>query len=107
MTTRIDNSLSAKFQATCLNFNHYIKKLFGSQYGIEKHLSFSLQFSSISQEQEDTLSKQVDLPDHIKSFVSGFEADLSQEDYNHPSYAYRVLYSGSGKLDQKPTPVKI
>src|SRR6185312_1412474 len=45
MTTRIDDYLSARFQACCLNYNHYIKKLFGKEYGIDKHLSFSLQFS--------------------------------------------------------------
>ena len=48
MTMRIDNSLSAKFQACCLNYNAYIKKLFGEKCGIDKHLAFSLQFSSIS-----------------------------------------------------------
>ena len=50
MTTRIDDYLSARFQACCLNFNHYIKKLFGHDMGIDKYLSFSLQFSSITEE---------------------------------------------------------
>src|SRR3972149_1545365 len=36
MTTRIDDYLSARFQACCLNFNHYIKKLFGHDMGIVK-----------------------------------------------------------------------
>ena len=47
MTTRIDDYLSARFQACCLNFNRYIKRLFGEDYGIDKHLSLSLQFSTI------------------------------------------------------------
>ncbi|MAE74428.1 MAG: hypothetical protein CL675_10055 [Bdellovibrionaceae bacterium] len=42
MTQRIDPSLSAKFQACCLSFNKYIKKLFDKNLGIDKHLSFSL-----------------------------------------------------------------
>src|SRR6266700_261351 len=42
MTTRIDASLSAKFQACCLNYNDYVKKLFGDELGIDKHLAFSL-----------------------------------------------------------------
>ena len=41
MTTRIDDVLSARFQACCLNYNEYIKKLFGDDNGIEKYLSFS------------------------------------------------------------------
>ncbi len=52
MTTRIDDILSARFQACCLNYNKYIKQCFGEQYGIEKHLSFSLQFSTISRDQK-------------------------------------------------------
>ncbi len=43
MTTKIDDYLSARFQSCCLNFNHYIKKLFGDKYAIDKHLSISLQ----------------------------------------------------------------
>jgi hypothetical protein len=35
MTTRIDDILSARFQACCLNYNEYIKKLFGSELGID------------------------------------------------------------------------
>ena len=42
MTTRIDSSFSAKFQACCLNYNDYIKKLFGEKFGIDRHLSVSL-----------------------------------------------------------------
>ena len=47
MTSKIDDYLSARFQSCCLNFNHYIKKLFGEKYGIDKHLSVSLQFSTV------------------------------------------------------------
>lgn len=34
-----------------MNYNDYAKKLFGEECGIDKHLAFSLQFSSISQDQ--------------------------------------------------------
>ena len=69
MTTRIDESLSAKFQACCLNFNRYAKSLFGGKYGIDKHLAFSLQFSSLNKEQVEQLSLESDLPTHIASFI--------------------------------------
>jgi hypothetical protein len=35
MTTRLDDYLSARFQACCLNFNSVIKTMFGESYGIE------------------------------------------------------------------------
>jgi Domain of unknown function (DUF3644) len=92
MTTRIDASLSAKFQACCLNYNTHIKKLFGDDYGIDKHLAFSLQFSSLSKEHVETLEATPGLPSHIKKFVEGFEGGLSDEEFNSPKFAYRVLF---------------
>jgi len=57
MTTRIDNYLSARFQACCLNYNECIKFLFDEKLGIDKHLSFSLQFSSIKEEHVNQLKE--------------------------------------------------
>ena len=92
MTRRVDTLLSAKFQACCLNYNEYIKKLFGDDNSIDKHLAFSLQFSSISREQVELLQGQQSLPANIKSFIEGFENSLSEEEYNNPKFAYRVLF---------------
>ncbi len=44
MTTRIDDLLSARFQACCINFNSYLKTLFPKVESIDSYLSFSLQF---------------------------------------------------------------
>jgi hypothetical protein len=92
MTSRLDSSLSAKYQACCLNYNDYAKKLFGDAHGIEQHLAFSLQFSSISRDQTATLPKSDEMPAHIKAFVEGFEGELSEEEFNSPKFAYRVLF---------------
>lgn len=92
MTFRLDTSLSAKFQACCLNYNLYVKKLFSEKDGIDKYLAFSLQFSSISQEQASTLPSPDSMPAHIRSFIEGFEGKLSETEYNSPKFAYRVLF---------------
>jgi len=92
MTMRIDASFSAKFQACCLNYNDHIKRLFGEEHAIDKHLAFSLQFSSISKEHAAQLEDQAFLPAHIQAFVEGFEAALSEEEFNSPKFAYRVLF---------------
>jgi hypothetical protein len=92
MTTKIDDYLSARFQACCLNYNHYIKSLFGQVYAIDKYLSFSLQFSSISEEQADQLREFSDLPSNIAQYIGGFDDLISADDYNNPQYSYRVLY---------------
>jgi hypothetical protein len=92
MTTRIDASFSAKFQACCLNYNDYIKKLFGTTAGIDRYLAFSLQFSSISKDQLEQLRAQPTLPAHIQGFIQDFEAALTEDEFNSPKFAYRVLF---------------
>lgn len=69
MTSRIDDALSAKFQACCLNYNHYIKRLFGDQHAIDKYLSVSLQFSAIDYDQADSLKNVNHLPKQIGSYI--------------------------------------
>jgi hypothetical protein len=105
MTTQIDGSLSAKFQACVLNYNHYIKKLFGETLGIDKHLAFSLQFSSISREHVALLPPSDQLPSHIHGFISDFEDALSEAEYKNTRFAYRVLFvektaNRKGQADQ-------
>jgi len=105
MTTRIDSSLSAKFQACCLNYNEYVKTFFGDKLGIDKHLAFSLQFTSISQEQIETLPTPDKMPSYIKSFIDGFENQLTDDEFNSPKFAYRVLFvaktaNHKGQADQ-------
>jgi hypothetical protein len=92
MTTQIDDYLSARFQACCLNYNQYIKQFFGERHGVDRHLAFSLQFSSISEEQIGQLSDRADLPPHIMKYIEGFDSELSEQVFNSQKYAYRVLF---------------
>lgn len=92
MTSRIDDYLSARFQACCLNFNHYIKVFFGSDKGIDKHLSFSLQFSSIAEPEVNQFQQYSDLPKNISSYITSFDDTIPDDEFNDPRYAYRVLY---------------
>ncbi len=42
-TDRIDDTISARLQACCINFNDAIKKEFGAQYALEARLPIALQ----------------------------------------------------------------
>jgi len=44
MTLSLDDFLSGRYQACILNYNHYLKKLFGGRHSLDEHLSYSLQF---------------------------------------------------------------
>lgn len=92
MTDKIDEYLSARFQACCLNYNSYIKSIFGDDYGIDKHLSLSLQFSSIKEEHASQLREFTDLPKNIAAYINDFDSQLTQAEYNNIKYSYRVLY---------------
>ena len=105
MTTGLDDTVSAKFQACCLNYNHYVKKLFGEKYAIDNLLDFSLQFSSMTQEQIKSIPQPDEMPSHIYKFLTDFENNMSEEEFNSPQYAYRVLFlaktaNSKGQADQ-------
>ncbi len=92
MTTRIDDLLSARFQACCLNYNKYLKSLFPQQDSIEKYLSFSLQFSSLSEKQVDQLNDYKDLPKNISLFIEQYDESLTEDVFNDSKFSYRVLF---------------
>ena len=92
MTNKIDDYLSARFQSCCLNYNHYIKTIFGQQYAIDKHLSISLQFSTINEEQTNKLKEFTDLPKNIATYINNFDENLSDALYNDIRFSYRVFY---------------
>ncbi|WP_278983769.1 DUF3644 domain-containing protein [Segatella bryantii] len=92
MTTRIDDALSAKFQACCINYNEEAIKLLGEQYGISRRISFSLQFASLSEPQKEMLSEVKNLPKNIETYITEFDENLTDEVFNDPHYSYRVLF---------------
>ena len=83
---------SARFQACCLNYNEYIKKLFTSNHGIDRHLSFSLQFSTIGDDHIKQLRQFTDLPPNIASYVNDYDSELASGELHDERYSYRIYY---------------
>jgi hypothetical protein len=92
MTTRIDDQVSAKFQAAAMNFNSCIKVLFGEKYSLDAEQAFSIQFAGISERAAKELLAESELPENIRSFVLQFESGLSQQEYDDPGFSYRVAF---------------
>ncbi len=90
-TNRIDDSISARLQACCINFNDAIKKLFGNQYALERRLPIALQFVTFSPDQRALLKKAGTLPRHIETFMDDFEKNLTPEQLADPRFAFRVF----------------
>ncbi|MET4734256.1 hypothetical protein ABIE64_002991 [Thalassospira sp. MBR-102] len=91
-TQQIDDLISAKLQACCLNFNEAIKRLFGVRYSLEKRLPIALQFVSFSDDQRDLLKKAGDLPQHIQTTMNTFYNAMTEDELANPSFAYRVAF---------------
>ena len=51
MTLSLDQFLSGRYQACILNYNQYLKSLFGGRHSLDDHLSYSLQFLELFEEQ--------------------------------------------------------
>lgn len=91
-TNRIDDAVSAKLQACCINFSDAIKSLFGHQFGLERRLPIALQFVTFSADQRAILKKASDLPGHIQTMMDAFHAELSEDEQADPRFAYRVVF---------------
>lgn len=105
LTTRVDDAISAKLQACCLNFNRAIKELAGSRKGLDGELGLALQFTTIDRDQRNILLEETSLPANLKAAQLEFEGRLTDEMIANPHYAYRVAYieqsvNSRGKADQ-------
>lgn len=90
-TSRIDDALSAKLQACCINFNDAIKTMFGGEFALEKRLPIALQFVTFDGAQRASLSGE-SLPPHIATAMGNFHNGLSEEEQKDPKFRYRVAF---------------
>ncbi len=92
MTDKIDEFLSAKLQASAINYDYYITRLFGEKYSINESLSLAIQFSPIAPSQMDELKDNEHIILSVKNFIVDFEEKLSEDQLQSSRYAYRVLF---------------
>ena len=100
MTRSLDNYLSGHYQACALNFNRYIKYLFGDRYGIDDHLAFSIQFMKLSEEQVLGSKLEADIPQHLRTYIAEFDAGLTEGQRNSENYVIRLVFQP--KLVNRP-----
>jgi Protein of unknown function (DUF3644) len=90
-TNRIDDALSAKLQACCINFNEAIKTLFGKQCALEERMPIALQFVTFDGAQRASLVGS-DLPPHITTAMDHFHERLTEDEQKDPKFRYRVAF---------------
>ena len=90
-TDRIDDALSAKLQACCINFNDAIKILFGKEFALEKRLPIALQFVTFDGARRASLVGQ-DLPPNVAAAMDDFHNRLTDAEQADPKFRYRVAF---------------
>jgi hypothetical protein len=100
MTRRLDAFLSARYHACAVNYNEYIKRLFGLKHGLDRHLGFSIQFLQLTPQQLTRPSTELQIPERIQAYVSSFDSSLSQSELESDKFAVRLLFSR--KLVNRP-----
>jgi hypothetical protein len=99
--TELDTYLSGRYQACALNYNHYIKQLFGGKFALDENLSYSIQFSELSFQQAEALVEaESSIPQPIRAYVAQFDKSLNEDEFNSDRYSYRILFTK--KLAGKP-----
>jgi hypothetical protein len=83
-----------------MNYNDYVKKLFGARFGLDGHLTYSIQFVELTTEQLGGLKPEASIPERLRAYIADFDAALSHEEYNNPRFSYRLLFKK--KLVNRP-----
>ena len=99
----LDTYLSARYQACALNYNDYLKKLFGARYGLDEHLTYSIQFAELTRLQVGVMTSHDEtIPNSIRSFISRFDDGLSDDEMNSKRYSRRFFFTDkvTGKRGQ-------
>ena len=92
--TGLDSYLSARYQACALNYNYYLKKLFGEKYSMDNNLALSLQFAELDYHQAKVLKDKAGLiPKSVQSYIAAFDDKLTDEELDSEPYAYRLLFT--------------
>lgn len=87
----IDERLTGRYLACCLNYEGTIVQLFGKRHGLGNALGCTLQFRDITEipEAEEALKP---LPTNVAKYIQEFDALLSDEDFQSPLYSYRLFF---------------
>jgi hypothetical protein len=91
MSPVLDQFVSARYQACSLNYNRYMKQLFGAKHGIDQHLAFSIQFQSISRDQLTSPTEDA-LPKNVRTYIARFDNELTADELNSERFAFRMLF---------------
>ena len=89
----------------CKDRKKIAKDVFGDKHSLDEHLSYSLQFLELSEEQLQGKKLEAEIPKRLKAYIVEFDGELDHDEYNSPNYSYRLLFkkklvNRSGQADK-------
>ena len=89
----LDEQLSGRYLACCLNYERYICELFGEQQSLDESVAFTLQFRDFAtpttpMPEGDAVS----LPSNIAKYLQEFDAELPDGEIDSPYFRRRFLF---------------
>lgn len=92
MCLGLDEQMSARYLACCLNYEAALTKLFGVKQGVAKYLAVSLQFSEMLLDPSEDVTPAT-LPAPIAQYIQEFDAALDDDDFKSPKFAVRLIFT--------------
>jgi len=92
MTMRLDNYLSARYQACALNYNVYLRKLTDDKMSLDEHLVYAIQFTDLTKPEVAGTAAASAIPKRLKNYITDFDAALEHDVFNDERFAYRLLF---------------
>ncbi len=92
MTMRLDNYLSARYQACALNYNRYLRKLTDDKQSLDELLIYAIQFTDLTKPHLASTAAASEIPKRVNNYVAQFDATLDHEIFNDDRFAYRLLF---------------
>ena len=88
----VDDHLSGRYFACCLNFEYYVCELFGRKHSLGDATAIALNFRDIRTPHDPLDSAPSRLPAKVAKFVQEFDADLPQEVASSLHFKCRLLF---------------
>ena len=86
----VDQRLSGRYLACCLNYERYRCELFGLKFSLDDEVAFTLQFRDLTiASQEDNIDP---LPSSVAKYLQEFDANLTDEEMQSPHFRRRFLF---------------
>jgi hypothetical protein len=82
--------MSGRYLACALNYEYWLTRLFGSKYGLGDTVVMALHFGEIKPMDQPVTAK---LPAGIARYIERFEDSMTQDEYDDPRFAYRLLFT--------------